>query len=214
MGRGCFAYTLKGEPGCVSSWSRDQVLGWNQNSRSLRNLARQRIVGLVPKHTLLHPTKIGSQIRLQMTDITIIRIDDLQVDPFSELLAESKQLGFQLVRRLIDEWEDGRNRFNQPGEALFVAYSGTRIVGVCGLNVDPFAENQEIGRVRRLYVLSAFRRLGIGRRLIQEVISLARNHFRILRLRTNTNEANLFYCALGFQKYSDETNCTHLFEIH
>jgi len=52
------------------------------------------------------------------------------------LLAESEQAGLRLVRRLIEEWVSGANRFDRPGEMLVGAWLDGRVVGVCGLNVD------------------------------------------------------------------------------
>ena len=90
-----------------------------------------------------------------------------------ELLSESERAGARFVRRLVDEWANGANRFDRPGEALFGAWIGDRLVGVGGLNVDPYARDERVGRVRHLYVLSDFRRLGVARRLMAQIIAAA-----------------------------------------
>jgi GNAT superfamily N-acetyltransferase len=90
------------------------------------------------------------------------------------LIAESEPEGLGFVRRLAEEWTSGVNRFDRPGEVLFVARMAEQVVGVCGLNVDPYATGPTVGRVRHLYVLAACRRLGVGRRLVAEVIRVAR----------------------------------------
>jgi GNAT superfamily N-acetyltransferase len=148
-----------------------------------------------------------------MSHIAIVRIRDLSPDRFAELLAESEQAGFRFVRRLVEEWQSGSNRFARPGEALFAAVSDGRVVGICGLNVDPYASCPSVGRVRRLYVLSAFRRQGVGRRLVQEVIAACSGCFRSLRLRTETAEASRLYSALGFQECVSVPDCTHVMEL-
>src|SRR5262249_36726594 len=148
-----------------------------------------------------------------MPHIAIVRIRGLLPHRFAELLAESEQAGFRFVRRLVEEWQSGSNRFARPGEALFAAVSEGRIVGVCRLNVDPYASCASGGRVRRLYVLSAFRRRGVGRRLVQEVIAASRGAFRSLRLRTETAEASRLYSALGFQECVSVPDCTHVMEL-
>ena len=99
-----------------------------------------------------------------MSAITIVRLEQLPADRLADLVTESEAAGFRFVRRLVEEWEDGRNRFDRPGEALFAAISGGRVVGVCGLTVDPFAAGPGVGRLRRMYVLAAVRRRGVGRR--------------------------------------------------
>jgi GNAT superfamily N-acetyltransferase len=148
-----------------------------------------------------------------MTDIAIVRIDELSPHRIAELVAESEQAGFRFVRRLVEEWRSGSNRFARPGEALFVAMSGERVVGVCGLNVDPYVTSGSVGRVRRLYMLSAFRRRGVGRRLVREVIAASRSSFQSLRLRTETAEASRLYTALGFQECVNVPDCTHVMEV-
>ena len=109
-----------------------------------------------------------------MPEAFIERLRDLPADRVGELLAESERAGSRFVRRLVDEWANGANRFDRPGESLFAAWVGGRLVGVCGLNVDPYARDERIGRVRHLYVLSAFRRLGVARQARRR--SLGRSH--------------------------------------
>ena len=129
------------------------------------------------------------------------------------LLAESEQAGLRLVRRLVEEWVSGANRFDRPGEELFGAWLDGRVVGVCGLNVDPYTAKEGVGRVRHLYVLSAFRRRGVGRGLIAAVIEAARGRFGELRLRTGNPEAARVYEAIGFQPSSRVADCTHIMEL-
>jgi GNAT superfamily N-acetyltransferase len=129
------------------------------------------------------------------------------------LITESEEHGVRFVRRLADEWTNGANRFDQPGEVLFVARIGGDVVGVCGLNVDPYAGDQNVGRVRHLYVRMAHRRLGVGQRLINEVIQAARGRFAHLRLRTENPGAAQLYEALGFRRAVDVRDCTHLMDL-
>src|ERR1700730_5121053 len=82
----------------------------------------------------------------------IERVIDAPAERLGALLAESERQGFRFVRRLVEEWESGANRFDRRGEVLFVARVGDEVVGVCGLNVDPHAGDPAIGRVRHLYV--------------------------------------------------------------
>jgi N-acetylglutamate synthase-like GNAT family acetyltransferase len=99
------------------------------------------------------------------------------------LIAESETQGYRFVRRVIDEWERGANRFSRPGEALFTASVEGAIVGVCGLNVDPYLDDPRIGRVRNVYVAHAYRGQGIGRRLVEQAVAAARGSFDKLGLR-------------------------------
>jgi GNAT superfamily N-acetyltransferase len=130
--------------------------------------------------------------------IFIERRRELSGDSLADLITESERAGLQFVRRLVEEWVNGANRFDHPGEALFAVWVDGQLVGVCGLNVNPYAAQERIGRVRHLYVLSAFRRLGVGRHLVTQVIETARGRFDILRLRTMNPAAAQFYEASAF----------------
>jgi GNAT superfamily N-acetyltransferase len=129
------------------------------------------------------------------------------------LVAECESQGFTFLRRLVSDWDTGANRFALRGEALFAAEEQGIIVGVCGLNVDPYVSDRGIGRVRHLYVLASHRRQGIGGRLVAKVIVSAAHSFHMLRLRTDSPAAAAFYEALGFRPCTD-TACTHRLLLH
>ena len=65
------------------------------------------------------------------------------------LKAESIALNFNMLRRLEENWQRGENRFNAPGEKLLGAFLNGRLVGVCGLNRDPFSQQPRAGRIRQ-----------------------------------------------------------------
>ncbi len=140
--------------------------------------------------------------------ISVTRIAELPAE-FDLLVDASLREGFRFLRRLDEEWKSGVNRFAAPDEALFCAWHKRRLVGVCGLNRDPYCADPAVGRVRHLYVDPGYRRRGIGRELVRHVISAARERFRILRLRTDTAEGDLFYGALGFTPTPQARDATH-----
>jgi ribosomal protein S18 acetylase RimI-like enzyme len=146
-------------------------------------------------------------------DVLINRLTSLPLDLLAPLLAESEQSGFRFLRRLADEWTRGNNRFDRPGEALFAAWIDGQLGGICGLNIDPHASDDRVGRVRRLYVLAAYRRLGIGRRLVEAVVCAASGRFTSLRLRTETSSAAALYERLGFHRV-ELPDCTHVRELN
>src|SRR5213594_5039160 len=145
--------------------------------------------------------------------VVIERLREPVVGSLASLIDESEREGLRLVRRLADEWASGANRFDRPGEALFLARSGERVVGVCGLNVDPYAAQPSVGRLRHLYVLSAHRRLGIGEQLVTRIIETARGRFERLRLSTSNPEAARLYERLGFRPRADGAHCTHSMDM-
>lgn len=114
------------------------------------------------------------------------------------LVEESKQEGFKLVERTIDDWNSGANRFSQTGEGLWGLVSGTELIGIGGLNIDPYVENAGIGRVRHLYIRQAYRRKGCATLLMNTIIGRAQLHFHLLRLFTTNPAAAAFYEQLGF----------------
>lgn len=143
----------------------------------------------------------------------IVRVRELLPDQLGELVSESEQARLRLVRRLADDWDSGGNRFERPGEALFAAVHAHRIVGVCGLNIDPYSPSPRVGRVRHLYVLVASRNQGIGSRLVGEVIAAARGPFDRLQLRTNDPLAAKFYERLGFRRFESDPSATHELDL-
>jgi GNAT superfamily N-acetyltransferase len=146
--------------------------------------------------------------------VVVSRLIDLPVDKITPLVIESEQEGWRFLRRLLNEWIGGSNRFDQPGEALFAACAGDEIISLCGLNVDPYAADSTIGRVRRLYVAQAFRGDGVGRGLVQMVVQFARSHFQVLRVRTENPEAGRLYEGLGFVPTIGMPECTHLLDLN
>lgn len=124
------------------------------------------------------------------------------------LVSESRVEGFRFLERLRDDWQAGANRFDRPGEALFIVIDGGQVMGVGGVN----RENAEMGRLRRVYVTKAARRAGIGKRLVQHALDFAKRHFRRVVLRTDTIPACDFYLALGFSAVN-EADFTHAISL-
>jgi len=148
--------------------------------------------------------------------LEIQRIRYLPIQEFTEMLAESKMAGFRAIDRLVTDWETGINRFDRPGEALFIARKGNRILGVCGLNHDPYTDPSQTGRVRRLYVMQDSRRQGVGQILVHRVIEAATLSFDRLHVRTTNPIAAQFYQSLGFMPCHDEavTHTLNLITTH
>ena len=113
-----------------------------------------------------------------------------------------------MVLRLQNDWRSGRNRFDQPGEAMFGALQHGELIGTCGRNIDPYDPLPRAGRVRRLYVGQAGRRQGIGRQLIEAICHGARSHFDHLNTQAPT-EAFPFYERLGFVRITDDVHVSH-----
>jgi GNAT superfamily N-acetyltransferase len=130
-------------------------------------------------------------------------------DGILELLETSLSEGHDLVERLVAEWEDGTNRFDRTGETLIEARRLGRLVGVGGLNRDPYVDDPGVGRIRHLYVMPAARGMGAGRALVIALVDHARGSFERVRLRAGPDEARDFYLRLGFEETPDEEDSTH-----
>lgn len=139
----------------------------------------------------------------------VARIHAVPAD-IDELAALADGEGHRFVRRLIDEFASGRNTFRAPGEALFEARVTGRLVGLGGLNVDPYASDDEVGRVRHLYVHPDHRGRGIGRALIGAIEAHATRSFRRLRLFTEHEAAGRFYRALGYDAVDAGREASHV----
>jgi ribosomal protein S18 acetylase RimI-like enzyme len=144
--------------------------------------------------------------KIRLADLSVQALDSIGL--LDELASDADAIGCRMVSRLIEEWNDGINRFDQPGERVYCAVSAGRIYGMCGLNRDPFAGDPSIARVRRLYVDSTFRRRGIASQLLRQLMDDARVDFRALHLRTFDPIAIAFYEALGFSRVLGNSECT------
>lgn len=139
----------------------------------------------------------------------------LLIEPFTPdepgyiaLKAESTVLNFNMLRRLEENWERGENRFNAPGEKLLGAFLNGKLVGICGLNRDPFSQQPRAGRIRHLYISESCRGLGIGRQLLAVVMADASVWFDFLNTHA-PHTAWPFYQRAGFTLVADEPRVTH-----
>ena len=126
------------------------------------------------------------------------------------LAREARAEGYRFVDRLIDEFHCAQNTFSLPGEALFEARSDGALVGLGGVNVDPYGASGATGRIRRLYVRRDQRGLGVGRLLMNAIELHARATFAELRLHTDNPDAASFYESLGYAAVADVPRVTHL----
>ena len=138
--------------------------------------------------------------------------DDFDPSRFTLLLKKSRGEGMNLVLRLTENWENGSNRFNQPGEAFYAAEHEGRYLAVGGRSLDPYIKDPSVLRVRHVYVLPEWRRLGIASGLMKRVLDIPPGQFKKLTLRTLNPAARKFYERLGFS-YVGEGETTHEMEL-
>jgi GNAT superfamily N-acetyltransferase len=127
-----------------------------------------------------------------------------------DLAADAAADAVRLVEVLREDWEAGRVTFDAPGEALFGAFKGAALLGLCGLTGDPYLRQDNVGRVRRLYVLRAARRVGVGAALVSAV-EKAGSTAGLMRLRVRSPASAFgFYARLGFLRVVGEPAATHV----
>jgi GNAT superfamily N-acetyltransferase len=129
------------------------------------------------------------------------RLNDLPVG-IDVLVEASTGEGFTMVQRLRDEWHSGKNKFDLQGEKLFGAFSDDKLVGICGLNIDPFLKQDNIARLRHMYVMPEFRRRGIANKLVNIVLESVDPKFIKITLQSNSKYpgSDRFYEWYGFKR--------------
>lgn len=141
-------------------------------------------------------------------DRELIVITDQNVRELHALVEESKQAGYNFLQRTIDDWTNGVNKFDKPGEKLWGLFSGKVLIGIGGLNIDRYTLAPRVGRVRHLYIREAQRLKGSATLLVTKIIEEANHNFTMLRLFTDNAGASAFYEKLGF-KQTEEFKASH-----
>jgi GNAT superfamily N-acetyltransferase len=143
----------------------------------------------------------------------LIRKIELPVPGIERLELEARDEGYDFIETLVEEWASGKNRFDAPGEVLCGHLHQGLLVAVGGLSCDPFAGRPDMGRIRRVYVRSAWRNKGIGRALVTALVDQARTHFRCIRLRAENAGAARLYESMGFVPISSP-DATHILSFN
>jgi GNAT superfamily N-acetyltransferase len=95
--------------------------------------------------------------------IRLERVTGAPPKGFEALREEARAHGHSMLDTLAREWDSAANLFSKPGEALIAAYVETTLAGIGGLTIEPAIAGAY--RMRRFYVLSAYRRAGVARRI-------------------------------------------------
>ena len=129
----------------------------------------------------------------------VVRLTDLPTD--IKALAElARGEGFRFLDRLVREFNSGANTFTGQGEGLYGVLDGKRLVGVGGLSIDPYTDEQGVGRLRRLYVHPHYRDRGVGAALAKRLEQQGAETFGAIRLFTDSPRAARFYERLGYTR--------------
>jgi GNAT superfamily N-acetyltransferase len=107
---------------------------------------------------------MGDEAEIELEPV----IEDLPAG-FEALHAEAQAEGFRQVERLATDWHAATTRFDREDEALLVARVNGVLAGIGGLTIEPSVPGAL--RMRRFYVRPAFRRGGVGRRLVMALLA-------------------------------------------
>ncbi|PGB02353.1 GNAT family N-acetyltransferase [Bacillus toyonensis] len=149
-----------------------------------------------------------------MKDIHIQQIENLMKYEISHLVQDSKEEGFNFLIKLINEYENKINVFKKTGECLYGIFQGNTLIGIGGLNQDPFTGDNKIGRLRRFYIAKNYRGKGLGRLLLDRIISDAKKYFTIVVLNTDTEQGDKFYTSGGFVKGKQYVGASHYLNLY
>ena len=144
----------------------------------------------------------------------IVKIEDLKNINLEELLSFSKNENYKLIFKLISDYKSGINRFDKNGEILVCYKENNKILGICGLNIEPQSELINTARIRRLYILPKFRKKQIGKKLVHYLLEYAKNYFN--KVTTNIGDLNIsnFYISCGFNQVDNISGITHITSLH
>jgi GNAT superfamily N-acetyltransferase len=126
-----------------------------------------------------------------------------------QLHTEARKEGYNFIDTLVEEWTTGANRFEALGEILYGHLDNDLLVAVGGLTIDPFDAPPNTGRIRRVYVRSAWRNKGVGRALVSALVEHAEKNFDRVRLRAENADAARLYESMGFVPIDDPA-ATHI----
>jgi len=131
----------------------------------------------------------------------------------NHLIQESTKEGFNFLIKLINEYESKRNTFSKTGECLYGIFRGDTLIGIGGLNQDPYTKVNKIGRLRRFYISKDYRRIGLGKLLLKKLLRHAEKYFHVVVLYTDTKRGDEFYSANGFVKIGNYKGSSHLIRL-
>ncbi|MBE1554189.1 GNAT family N-acetyltransferase [Sporosarcina limicola] len=145
---------------------------------------------------------------------SVEQVEDLNAIDISSLVKESEVEGYRFLSRLVDDYKDGTNTFNQLGEALFcIRDESSNIVAVGGVNQSPFSDDDKVARLQRFYVEADARRKGAGSLLLKEIVNHSRGYFNEMTVRTESSKADAFYRFNGFGLDDSASETTHVMKL-
>jgi GNAT superfamily N-acetyltransferase len=131
-------------------------------------------------------------------------------DRLDGLAEQASAEDIRIVARVVSRWRDGSERFDGPGERLYVAVDHEKgvTIGIGGLAQCPDVPGAL--RMRRFYVAPLYRRHGVARGLAQRLIEDVEGATTTLTCNARASAAAPpFWESMGFEPV-DAPGITHL----
>jgi hypothetical protein len=121
--------------------------GNGHESKSHRYSSGLSIMAKIPFTTRRKGVILSAQARLleNVERIDIDRISEIRTVSIHHRVEKSLSQGLRFVERLIYEHCSGLNDFDKLGEVLLTASGQDRVVGIGGLNRDPYFSDPPVG---------------------------------------------------------------------
>ena len=146
-------------------------------------------------------------------EFKVEQVEDINLIDISQLVKESEG-GVSFFNTLVNDFQDGSNKFDKPGEALFfIQNKSEEVVAIGGVNQSPFSDDKDVARLQRFYVAADARRQGVGSILLEEIVRHSRDSFREMTVRTESSKADAFYRANGFELDDSASETTHVISL-
>jgi len=89
---------------------------------------------------------------------------------------------------------------------IFGAFQGDELLGIAALSAQQGSRKAHKGILWAVYVRANARNIGVGRKLIAEIIAFAKGRFDLIQLNVNTlnQAARRLYETFGFRQYGIE----------
>ena len=139
-----------------------------------------------------------------------LRLEALEREQFAfgESAAEHRSKSIDFVRA----------RLTQPGTFVVGAFAGSRLVGTAGFYRDQNEKERHKGHVWGVYVTEGWRRKGVARSILTEVLRLARAEPGVERISlavsANQPSARELYRSLGFETFGCERHALKAGDVY
>lgn len=149
---------------------------------------------------------------MTVATVQLVRLSDTLPDEFDDLQNEAAAEGYRFVETLREEWRAGHYHDGDERFTLLAAYRDGELAAIGAVTPDPYDPEDDLLRIRHVYVRPLCRRDGIGRQLgaalVQQGLALASK----LSLNAADSGAAAFWENFGFRPDSGGTRRSHLLE--